>query len=547
MSSGRLTEEEVNKLRTDQAPVQKKITKEDLRKACEDDLWTYARVVNPTYVYGDIHEKVFRWLSSPDASLRQLLLLPRGHLKSHCIATWASWEITKKPWTTIVYLSAGEDLAKDQLYAIKNIMTSDAYNKLWPNMINDKEGDREQWSAYSFNVDHPERRARGVRDHTIIVKTVKANFIGLHCDCLVFDDVVVPRNAYSEVGRQEVSKALSQCTSILNAGGKIKAVGTRYHPLDAYNDMMQAKYRVWDEETRSFIKEEPLWDIMEEVVEDESDGTGKFLWPRAISPLDGNWYGFDTQQLEIIRADYFSKGEQAQFYAQYYNDPNDETTNILDRSTFQYYDIKHIGNSNGQVTFKGKKLNVYAAMDVAWTDASESGGKRADYTAIAVIGLDQDGYYYVLDLDRFKTNSFLVYYDNIMRLANKWHFRKIKIETNAAGKLVANEVERLARENGGHISVNHKSHAGGGAKSKALRQYAIVNPKYELKSIFHRRDGLTSILEEELILERPPHDDLADALGMALEDAKPPMKQRQFLDKEHKVITDARFGGRAGR
>lgn len=521
-----------------------RLTKEELRKECEQDLWSFARVVNPTYVYGDIHQKVFRWLSDPEANKRQLLLLPRGHLKSHCIATWCAWEITRKPWTTIVYLSAGEDLAKDQLYAIKNMMTSDIYQRLWPDMINEKEGDREQWSAYSFNVDHPERKRRGVRDHTIIVKTVKANFIGLHCDAIVFDDVVVPRNAYSETGRQDVAKALSQCTSILNAGGSIKAVGTRYHPQDAYNDMYNAKYRVWDEASREFISEEPLWSIMEEVVEDEGDGTGLFLWPRTQEPMTGEWYGFDTQQLEIIRSDYYSKGEQAQFHAQYYNDPNDESTNILERSLFQYYDPKFIKADLGGVSFKGKRLKVYAAMDVAWTDVSESGGKKADYTAIAVVGVDQDGYYYVLDLDRFKTSSFQVYYDNIMRLSDKWGFRKIKIETNAGGKFVANEVERLSRENGGSISVDFKSNAGAGAKAKALRQYAIVNPKYELKSIFHRRDGLTSILEEELILERPPHDDLVDALGMALENAKPPMKTQQYLDTDKKVITDARFGGR---
>lgn len=521
-----------------------RLTKEDIRKQCEQDLWSFAKVVNPNYVYGDVHEKVFRWLSDPEANARQLLLLPRGHLKSHCIATWCAWEITKKPWTTIVYLSAGEDLAKDQLYAIKNMMTSDTYKKLWPDMIKDREGDRDQWSAYSFNVDHPMRKKRGIRDHTIIVKTVRANFIGLHCDAIVFDDVVVPRNAYSETGRQEVAKALSQCTSILNAGGYIKAVGTRYHPQDAYNDMYNATYKIWDEASREFVSEEPLWDIMEEIVEDQEDGTGNFLWPRTQSPLDMNWYGFDIQQMEIIRADYFSKGEQAQFYAQYYNNPNDESTNVLNRDLFQYYDPKHILVDGGGVKFRDKRLKVYAAMDVAWTEASESGGKAADYTAIAVIGVDADGYYYILDLDRFKTSSFTVYYQNIMRLSSKWGFRKIKIETNAGGKLVANEIERLSRENGGAISVEGKSNTGVSAKSKAMRQYAVVNPKYELKSIFHRRDGLTSILEEEIILERPPHDDLVDALGMALEDAKPPMKSRQYLDTEHKVITDSRFGGR---
>lgn len=521
-----------------------RLTKEDLRNECINDLWAFARVINPTYVYGDIHEKVFRWLSDPDANKRQLLLLPRGHLKSHCIATWCAWEITRKPWTTLVYLSAGEDLAKDQLYAIKNMMTGEVYSKLWPEMINDKEGDREQWSAYSFNVDHPQRKARGIRDHTIIVKTVKANFIGLHADAIIFDDVVVPKTAYSEAGRQEVAKALSQCTSILNAGGSIKAVGTRYHPKDAYQDMYNAKYKVWDEANREFVSEEPLWNIMEEKVEDEGDGTGNFLWPRSLSPVTGEWYGFDIQQLEIIRSDYDSKGERAQFFAQYYNDPNDETTNILDRSLFQYYDPKFVEFDTGGIKFKGQRLRVYAAMDVAWTEATESGGKRADYTAIAVVGVDSKGFYYVLDLDRFKTASFQVYYDNIMRLSEKWGFRKIKIETNSGGKLVAKEVERISRENGGAISVDHKSNAGAGTKSKILRQYAIVNPKYELRAIFHRRDGLTSTLEEELILENPPHDDLVDALGMALEDAKPPIQTTEYLDTDQKVITNARFGGR---
>lgn len=525
----------------------KRKTKEEIRKECENDLWTFARVVNDRYMYGEIHEKVFNWLSDPEANKRQLLLLPRGHLKSHCIATWCAWEITRKPWTSIVYLSAGEDLAKDQLYAIKNMLTCETYKKLWPEMINSEEAKRDQWSAYAINVDHPQRKERGIRDHTIIVKTVKANFIGLHCESIVFDDVVVPRNAYSETGRSEVAKALSQCTSILNAGGSIKAVGTRYHPQDAYQDMFDARYRVWDEGIRQFVSERPLWDVMEEVVEDEGDGTGSFLWPRQQSPMDGEWYGFDVQQLEIIRGDYQSKGEMAQFYAQYYNNPNDESTNVMARDVFQYYDPKFLHVDGFGVSYKGKKLRVFAAMDVAWTDISDSGGEKADYTAIAVVGVDQDSYYYVLDLDRFKTKAFTVYYDSIMRLANKWGFRKIKIETNAGGKIVANEVERLARENGGHISVDTKPNAGAGAKSKAMRQYAVVNPKYELKAIFHRKDGLTSILEEELILERPPHDDLADALGMALEDAKPPMKIRQYLDTDNRVITHERFGGRSGR
>ena len=524
-----------------------KQTKEQIREAAESDLWTFANLVNHNYAYGDIHEKVFRWLSSDHASKRQLLLLPRGHLKSHCIATWVAWEITRKPWTSIVYLSAGEDLAKDQIYAIKNMMTNHIYRKFWPEMIKEKEGDREQWSAYSFNVDHPERKRRGIRDHTLIVKTVKANFIGLHCESIVFDDVVVPNNAYTETGRKEVQRALSQCTSILNPGGQIKAVGTRYHPKDAYQDMIDATYRVWDEVAKEFVDTLKLWDVMEEVVEDHGDGTGNFLWPRTFSEVNQSWYGFNTEELEFIQADYRSRNEMAQYYAQYYNDPNDESTNLLDRSVFQYYDPKYLHVTPMGVRYKDKKLNVAVAMDVAWTEVGASGGKDPDYTAIVVVGVDEDGYYYVLDMARFRTSSFQVYYDNVISLSQKWGFRKITVESNAGGKLVAEEIKRLSREAGSIISVETKSNAGFGAKSKLMRQYAIVNPKYELQSIYHRRDGLTSTLEEELVLERPPHDDLVDALGMALENLKPPMKEKMYLDQDKKVITDVRFGGRRGR
>lgn len=523
------------------------MTKDEIKKRAEEDLWFFANLVNTTYSYGDVHKKVYDSMSSSKGKHRRLYLLPRGHLKSHCAATAAAWLITKYPWLTVVYLSAGEDLVKDQVYAIKNILTSPVYKRYWPDMVNEKEGDREHWTAHSFNVDHHERKRRAIRDHTLIGKTVKSNFIGLHADVIFFDDVVVPNNAYSEIGRSEVAKALSQCSSILNPNGKIIAVGTRYHPLDAYNDMKNAKYRIWDEISREFVAEEPLWEIMEEVVEDSREGTGTFLWPRTLSAKDGNWYGFDTQTLEYIKADYSSKGEKAQFYSQYYNDPNDASTNLLDRSLFQYYNLSHIKMKPTGVYYNNKLLKVYAAMDVAWTDASAAGGAQADYTAIAVIGVDEDGYYYVLDLARFKTSAFQVYYDNVISLANKWGFRQITIESNAGGKFVAQEIEALARKNGGYISVKYKNNSGFGAKSKQLRQYAIVNPKYELKSVYHRTDGLFSVLEEELVLERPPHDDLVDALGMAMEDAKPPMKTRNYLDEDQVVITDVRFGGRRGR
>ena len=512
----------------------------ELKDFYEGNLYEFAKYINPNYMYGDVHEEVFRWLSAKDASDHQLLLLPRGHLKSHCIAVWCVWIITKEPWSTIVYLSAGEDLATGQVYSIKNMLLSDEYQALWPEMINKEEAKRDKWSAWAINVDHPDRKARGVRDNTIIVKTVKSNAIGLHCSHLVLDDVVVPRFAYTEVGRREVQASVSQFASIKSPGAITKAVGTRYHPKDLYYMFSQATRSVWDEENKEFCGKALLWDIFERKVEDRGDMTGAFLWPRTQSPKTGSWYGFDEKIIASIRAQYESTGQMEQFYAQYYNDPNDPESYRLTRDCFKYYEKRLLTQSEGKWYFNGKKLNLFAAMDVAWTLTAE-----ADYTAIVVIGLDCDGYVYVLDLDRFKTSDFKTYYDRVMVLASYWGFRKIRVETNAGGKLVKQELERLLRLNGQTLIIDAKATTTKDG-AKAERHAAVVEPRYRSGSILHFKGGLTPELEEEVFLERPRHDDLEDALCAALEIAIVPgvMQNMRVGSNTGGVVIHPRFGGR---
>ncbi len=110
-------------------------TASELRKICEKDLFSFAKYVNPQRVYGELHKKVFKFLQSEDVGVNQLLLLPRGHMKSHCIAVWCAWWITKHPATTILYVSSTTTLAEAQLDAIKHILTCDNYTRLWPNMV----------------------------------------------------------------------------------------------------------------------------------------------------------------------------------------------------------------------------------------------------------------------------------------------------------------------------------------------------------------------------------------------------------------------------
>jgi predicted phage terminase large subunit-like protein len=519
-------------------------TKQEVIDLCSGSLFAFAKLLNPHYQYGDVHEEVFSWLQNPTpGNLRQLLLLPRGHLKSHCIAVYCVWRITFKPWVSIIYVSASEDLAKDQIYAIKNMMTSETYTRYWPEMLQPEESKREQWSAYSFNVDHPERKRRGVRDHTLIVKTVKSNSIGLHCDELILDDVVVPQFADTAVGRSEINRSMAQFVSVLNAGGSIKAVGTRYHPEDAYQGFIDSEYAVWDEEKKTFVGTRKLWDVFEKQVENAGDGTGAFLWPRSVEPSSGESYGFDPGVLAIIRADYESKGQRVQYYCQYYNDPNAIDTQRISRGSFQYYDRARCKVVGGSAVFKDTKLNVFAAMDVAWTDNTSS-----DYTAISVIGVDHDSNIYILDLVQFKTVDFAEFYNEVISLHYKWGFKKIRVETNAGGQFVAQELERLIRQNGNVLAVEGKS-TQKQAGNKRERKAATLEWRYADKKVWHYRGGLTSELEDQIVLDRPRHDDIVDSFVAAIEICKPPGKRVTNIVNinETNLYYDRKYGGRRGR
>lgn len=510
--------------------------KQLIKESAESDLFTFAQLVNPHRIYGQIHEDVMRWLTRPDAYRNQLILLPRGHQKSHIAALWCAWYITKNPDTTILYASATDKLAINQLYAVKQILDSDIYKRYWPDMVNPEEGKREKWSEMSIIVDHPKRHEEKVRDPTVSVASVGSNIVGLHTDVVVFDDIVVPGNAYTQQGRETVESAYSQFSSVLNPGGITKAVGTRYHPNDIYNRMQEEQIPQFDEETGDIIEYQDLWETFETPVETD----GLFLWPRTKHPKTGRWEGFNNNILAEIKTKYKDK---AHFYSQYYNDPNDPESHRLSRDRFQYYERKYLEHELGVWYFKEKRLNVFAAMDVAWTTQNVS-----DFTAIVVIGVDDEGFIYILDLDRFKTSDFATYYEKVIDLHHRWNFKKIRVETNSGGKLVAEELQNYIRRNGDKLTVEGKATINQEGK-KWERHAATLEPMYQNKEIFHFKGGLTNILEDEIVLERPPNDDLEDALCAAVEIAKPAPKGLKNKTHENSNIVPmhSRFGGGRGR
>jgi hypothetical protein len=511
-------------------------TIEEIREAAEADLETFIALVAPSRLLGSCHKELIRWWTRPDAKDHQLVLYPRDHMKSALVAFRVAWELTKNPALRILYISATSNLAQKQLGFIKMILESKVHRRYWPDHIHPEEGKRKKWTASEIELDHPLRESEQIRDPSIMTAGLTTGITGLHFDIAVLDDVVVYENAYTNEGRNKVATQYSLLASIEGTGSQEWVVGTRYHPLDLYNTMLHMVEPTFDPKTGEVSGEEKLYEIMEKTVEDQGDGHGEFLWPKQ-QRQDGQWFGFDAKELARKKAKYV---DQTQYRAQYYNDPTDPDSRPIDYDKFQYYEKRFLTLRGGQWYYKEKKLNLTASIDFAYSKR-----KTADFTTIVVIGVDSDNQIYVLDINRFKTDKVGDYFKELLAMSNKWSFRRLVAETTAAQQAIVRSLREDYFAPYGLsvkiIEVKPTRHEG----SKEERLDAILTPRYENMQVWHYRSGNTQVLEEELVSNNPPHDDVKDALASAIDNAVKPTRTMKRRTTEDKVVYHPRFGGKS--
>jgi len=506
---------------------------EEIRQAAENDLEFFISLVAPTQVLGNCHKEVLSWWTRPDAKNFQLLLFPRDHGKSRLVAYRVAWELTKDPTLRVLYISATANLAEKQLTFIKGIMDSDIYRRYWPDHIHKEEGKRAKWTNSEIALDHPLRKRENVRDPSIFTGGLTTSLTGLHCDIAVLDDVVVAENALTVEGRNKVASQYSLLSSIEGADAREWVVGTRYHSKDLYNDIMEMQETLFNEDGEP-VGEEQIYEIFERPVEDMGDGTGQFLWPRQ-QRKDGKWFGFDIATLSKKRGKYLDKG---QFRAQYYNDPSDPDNIPVGSDKLQYFESKFLKQDDGYWKYKGRRLNVFAAIDFAFSLRS-----KADFTALVTVGIDSDNNIYVIDIDRFKTDRISDYFDHIMAAQGKWGFRKIRAEVSVAQMAIVKQLKELIRQHGLSLSVDeYRPTRNLGNKEERIA--AILEPRYDNLQIWHYRGGNIQYLEEELQSRNPPHDDVKDALASAIDMAVAPTRSTRTTRTDNVEWAASRF--RAG-
>jgi hypothetical protein len=74
----------------------------------------------------------------------------------------------------------------------------------------------------------------------------------------------------------------------------------------------------------------------------------------------------------------------------------------------------------------------------------------------------------------------------------------------------------------------------------------VLQPRYSNRQVWHYSGGNCSLLEEELVQQKPSHDDIKDALASAIEIAQPP-SFKALVEKNKanmkSLQSHPRFGG----
>lgn len=507
--------------------------REQIRLAAEADLEFFIKLVAPHRVLGGVHKELISWLTREERLSHQLVLLPRDHMKSALIAYRVAWTIVRRPDVRVLYISSTTNLAEKQLKMIKDILTSEKVQMYWPELVNQDETKREKWTSSEIAIDHPIRKKEGVRDSTVFTGGLTTSLTGLHCDIAVLDDVVVMENAYTDEGRTKVASQYSLLASIEGAESEEWVVGTRYHPKDLYNDLITMEEDAY--EGNELTDRRSVYEVFERQVESNGDGTGEFLWPRQ-QRADGKAFGFNAEILAKKRAKYLDK---SQYRAQYYNNPNDPDGQKINQGLFQYYDKKFLTKTDGHWYMKGSKLNLCAAIDFAFSTT-----KKADWTALVVVGVDSTRNYYVLDVQRIKTGDMKDYFQLIYNSYVKWDFRKLRAEVNVAQEVIVNELKNNYIKPAGLVFSIEPMRPSRNEGSKEERLTAVLEPRYKNLQMWHYQGGNCQTLEDELVLAKPPHDDCKDALANAVEGAMPPIAQHRTSNVLGTILPfNSRFGG----
>lgn len=393
---------------------------------------------------------------------RILLLKPRGTYKTTIYSVANIIDILMEDWVNtngvfdkrILLSSSTEDMAIQILSEVRQHLASNENLK--------------EFFGYdiieSYNQREIQLTPRTVhKEPSVKAKGALSAIVSEHYDIIIIDDLCNNDDRESNATRERKKRWYQDLISILNPGGLILVIGTRWHMDDVYNLILT---------TNDKLPESDKYHIEVEAIINEN---GEPLFP-SIYTLD------DVNRLKI------EKG-LVEFYSQYMNDPLPAETQLFKLDDFKFF-------TDYDKEFMDCRHLIY--VDPAL-------GRENDYSVV-IVGAVKDNKLYVRDIFCSNTTTPDKLIERIEFFFNYYPVTSVGIEANQFQTLFAQSVKKKGIPVHEIRNMKKKSLRIEGLSPYVTSGLVLFRDDWEV-----RRD-YTEMIEQLIKYPVHKHDDCPDAL-----------------------------------
>jgi len=448
----------------------------------------------------NVHKDLCSFLETP--SKFKLVLMPRYTFKSSiCSVGFSLFNLNRDQNLRILIYSDANTKAEGFLSSIKDhIEGKVAGSKFHLAYDWNPKNKSTKWNQSMIEID----RTTSYPEPSVDTAGIETSLIGKHYDLIVFDDIVSDKNTTTKEQMDKVAECYRRSLSLLKPGGQVLMTGTRWHFGDLYGRLI-AENQI-----------HKTFDIF--LVDGEDDPKyGKYCFSNI---------GKSSLTREFLGQQKAQQGSY-NYSCLYRNNPTDEETAIFKVVDFTFY---------GEI--KSDDLYITATVDPA--------GKGEDFTAITVVGTDNNMDMHILDIvNEHLQPSEIV--EQLVRLQYKYRFGILGVETNFFRGMLEYEIKRRRdeehRERPDKFKLFGINEFNASSKDNKFNRIRALQPYHERGALkfpgekFELLKGAFSELAWQMIqFPNASHDDIIDSLAQHL-----PLIRRGGLVKkaELKVNTPA--------
>lgn len=224
---------------------------EELKRLCKTDLRFLCTEILGMTRWSQFHTELVSNINRRED--RKLILMPRGHQKTSFMSVgWVIQQILANPNETVLLISATWDLSRDILREICGHLETG----LLPELFGPFKTNQTLWTKEAINIS---QRTRNSKNPTIRAAGIDTGKTGAHAGLILFDDIVAPENVTTKDQINKVLNAYRACLPLLDPGGRIVMIGTRYAIGDIYGHIIENDMRSMNGHEFKTVEERKNW------------------------------------------------------------------------------------------------------------------------------------------------------------------------------------------------------------------------------------------------------------------------------------------------